>query len=394
MNKQDWTYKKLGETCLIERGGSPRPIQQYLTDEDDGLNWIKIGDAVEGSKYITSTKEKIKPEGLKKTRFVHKGDFILSNSMSFGKPYILDIDGCIHDGWLVIRDNSDTFNKSFLYYMLSSPNMYQEFRKLAVGGVVNNLNSSIVRNVVVPIPPLAEQERIVAELDLLSGIIEKKKEQLKAYDQLAQSVFYTMFGDPVTNEKGWDVIQLGSKCEVSSFKRVLIEDVVDKGIPFIRGTELMSLSKGEKTPFTLFITPEHYEKVKAISGVPKIGDLLIPSINANGSIWVLNTEEPRYYKDGRVLWVHVDNNTYTSQALKYIMHNLIMSNYSSVASGATFAELKLFVLRELNTIQPPLSLQQEFAEKVEAIERQKALVQQSIEETQTMFDFTMDKYFG
>ena len=236
MNKQDWTYKKLGEICLIERGGSPRPIQQYLTDEDDGLNWIKIGDAVEGSKYITSTKEKIKPEGLKKTRFVHKGDFILSNSMSFGKPYILDIDGCIHDGWLVIRDNSDTFNKSFLYYMLSSPNMYQEFRKLAVGGVVNNLNSSIVRNVVVPVPPIAEQERIVAELDLLSGIIEKKKEQLKAYDQLAQSIFYSMFGDPIDNPKGWETKKLGEIAVVKTgpFGSMLHkEDYIDNGIPLV-----------------------------------------------------------------------------------------------------------------------------------------------------------------
>ncbi len=392
--REGWTYKKLGEICFIERGGSPRPIQQYITNRADGLNWIKIGDAVEGSKYINSTKEKIIPEGLKKTRFVHKGDFILSNSMSFGKPYILGIDGCIHDGWLVIRDNNKIFNKSFLYYLLSSPNMYQEFKRLAVGGVVNNLNSNLVRNVVVPIPPLAEQQCIVEELDLLNNIIEKKKSQLKEFDQLAQSIFYDMFGDPITNEKGWQVIQLGSKCEVSSFKRVLIEDVVDKGIPFIRGTELMSLSKGEKTPFTLFLTPEHYEKVKAISGVPKIGDLLIPSINANGSIWVLNTEEPRYYKDGRVLWVHVDKDTYTSQALKYIMHILITSNYSSVASGATFAELKIFVLRELNTILPPLPLQQEFAEKVEAIERQKALIQQSIDEVQTLFDSRMDYWFG
>ena len=97
--KEGWKIKKLGEVCIVERGGSPRPIEQYLTDKEDGINWIKIGDAIVGSKYITATKEKIKPEGIKKSRMVYKGDFILSNSMSFGKPYILGIDGCIHDGW-------------------------------------------------------------------------------------------------------------------------------------------------------------------------------------------------------------------------------------------------------------------------------------------------------
>ncbi len=110
MDRSKWEYKKLGEVCTIERGGSPRPIADYITDKSDGINWIKIGDAVEGSRYITQTKEKIKPEGVKKSRLVHRGDFILSNSMSFGRPYILDVDGCIHDGWLVLHDNEKKFN--------------------------------------------------------------------------------------------------------------------------------------------------------------------------------------------------------------------------------------------------------------------------------------------
>ena len=215
--KENWTYKKLGEVCTIERGGSPRPISDYITDAPDGLNWIKIGDATEGSKYITSTKEKIKLEGLKKTRFVHKGDFILSNSMSFGRPYILEIDGCIHDGWLVIHDDNDTFDKSYLYYLLGSPNMYKEFQRLAVGGVVNNLNSEIVRNVVVAIPPLETQSRIVSELDLLQSIMDKQQAQLKELDTLAQAVFYDMFGDPVENEKGWEVKKLGECCNSVSY---------------------------------------------------------------------------------------------------------------------------------------------------------------------------------
>jgi RNA polymerase sigma factor (sigma-70 family) len=154
----------LGEVCTIERGGSPRPITDYITDSEDGINWIKIGDAQEGSKYITSTKEKIRPEGIKKSRFVHKGDFILSNSMSFGRPYILKVDGCIHDGWLVIHDDNEVFIKDYLYYILSSSIMYAKFSQLAVGGVVNNLNSSLVRKVAIPISPKSTQLSIVSDL--------------------------------------------------------------------------------------------------------------------------------------------------------------------------------------------------------------------------------------
>ena len=128
-NEKGWEVKKLGKVCLIERGGSPRPISAFITNDDNGVNWIKIGDAEDGSMYINSTKEKIKPEGVKKSRMVHKGDFILSNSMSFGKPYILGVDGCIHDGWLVIRDENNVFDKSFLYYYLGSSFIYNEFKR-------------------------------------------------------------------------------------------------------------------------------------------------------------------------------------------------------------------------------------------------------------------------
>ena len=165
--KEGWEYKKLGEVCSIERGGSPRPISDYITDAENGINWIKIGDAVEGSKYIMATAEKIKPEGMKKSRFVHKGDFILSNSMSFGKPYILGVDGCIHDGWLVISQSSEVFFHDYLYWILSSAYAYFQFCGQVSGAVVKNLNSDKVANSVFPLPPLAEQKRIVQKLNVI-----------------------------------------------------------------------------------------------------------------------------------------------------------------------------------------------------------------------------------
>lgn len=184
-NEKGWEVKKLGEVCTIERGGSPRPIQAFLTNDENGINWIKIGDATEGGMYITSTKEKIKPEGVKKSRYVQKDDFLLSNSMSFGKPYILAIDGCIHDGWLVLRDKNKSFNKCYLYYLLGNSNTYCEFKRLAVGGVVNNLNSELVRGVKVSIPPLSLQQAFASKIEA----IEKQKELIKQSIKEVETLF-------------------------------------------------------------------------------------------------------------------------------------------------------------------------------------------------------------
>ena len=188
----NWTYKRIGDVCTVERGGSPRPIDTFITDSDDGINWIKIGDA-DDSMYITKTEQKIKPEGMKKSRFVEPGDFLLSNSMSFGRPYILKIDGCIHDGWLVLRDNNGAFDKRFLYFYLSSPTTYRRFKSMAVGGVVNNLNSEMVRKVEVPIPPMNEQIEIVNILEKAQEIISARKQQLTELDNLIKARFVEMF---------------------------------------------------------------------------------------------------------------------------------------------------------------------------------------------------------
>ncbi|ROT96190.1 restriction endonuclease subunit M [Marinobacter sp. R17] len=201
-----WPVKKLDDLCNIARGGSPRPIKQYLTEEPDGVNWIKISDATASSKYIFETKQKIKPEGIKRSRMVHEGDFILSNSMSFGRPYIMRTSGCIHDGWLVLGEISADLNQDFLYLFLGSPNAYKQFDERAAGSTVRNLNIDLVRSVTVPIPPLAEQKRIVAILDeAFAGIdaaIANTEKNLANARELFESYLNSVFGE---RSNGWEV---------------------------------------------------------------------------------------------------------------------------------------------------------------------------------------------
>ena len=166
-----WEQRKFSELVQIERGGSPRPIDDFITDAPNGLNWIKIGDAPTQGNYITKTAEKIRPEGLSKTREVHPGDLILSNSMSFGKPYIMGIDGCIHDGWLLIRNTYGVFDLTFLCHLLGTPQMLSQYRSLAAGSTVNNLNKELVGNTVVTIPSITEQRVLGDYLEQLDNLI-------------------------------------------------------------------------------------------------------------------------------------------------------------------------------------------------------------------------------
>ena len=166
-----WEQRKFSELVQIERGGSPRPIDDFITDAPNGLNWVKIGDAPTQGNYITKTAEKIRPEGLSKTREVHPGDLILSNSMSFGKPYIMGIDGCIHDGWLLIRNTYGVFDLTFLCHLLGTPQMLSQYRSLAAGSTVNNLNKELVGNTYVTIPSITEQRVLGAYLEQLDNLI-------------------------------------------------------------------------------------------------------------------------------------------------------------------------------------------------------------------------------
>ena len=165
-----WEQCKFKNLALIERGGSPRPIEDFITTDSNGLNWVKIGDAPELGRYITSTEEKIRPEGLSKTREVHPGDLVLSNSMSFGKPYIMGIDGCIHDGWLLIRLDKNCDLKYFCH-LLGSEGMLKQYRAFAAGSTVNNLNKQLVSEAIISLPKKEEQGEIGEFFEQLDNLI-------------------------------------------------------------------------------------------------------------------------------------------------------------------------------------------------------------------------------
>lgn len=188
-----WEQRKAGDRLVVLRGGSPRPIESYITSDPSGVNWIKIGDVEPGSMYITRTSERIRREGVSKSREVFAGDLLLSNSMSFGRPYILQVNGCIHDGWLLIRDAEGRFDTIFLQQMLSTPSMARQYKALAAGGVVNNLNSELVQSATIAFPGKAEQIKIGALFQKLDSLIALHQRELDILKNLKQALLEKMF---------------------------------------------------------------------------------------------------------------------------------------------------------------------------------------------------------
>ena len=241
-----WEQRKFGELVTIERGGSPRPIDKFITNDENGLNWVKIGDAPEHGNYITQTKEKIRPEGLSKTREVHPGDLVLSNSMSFGRPYIMAIDGCIHDGWLAIRDTKKNFELKFLCTLLGTDGMLNQYKAMAAGSTVNNLNKELVGGTTVEFPMMEEQIKIgdyFTTIDHLITLHQRKPyfwnkfividwEQRKLGDILISLQNNTLSRADLSNEAGvaknvhyGDVlIKFGEVLDVSKEKLPMISD--------------------------------------------------------------------------------------------------------------------------------------------------------------------------
>lgn len=193
-------WVNFGDVASINRGASPRPIQKYLVDKTEGIPWIKIGDVGTGSKYVISTSQFVSKEGAKKSRVVNPGDFILSNSMSFGRPYISDIHGCVHDGWLVISEYKSELDSDFLYHLLSSDFIQSEFKRRVGDGSIQNLNAEIVRSLELPIPSLHIQIEMAGLLDQFELLVSDNKCGLPA-ELIARRKQYEYYRDKLLTFK-------------------------------------------------------------------------------------------------------------------------------------------------------------------------------------------------
>lgn len=313
----DWEAIKLGNYAQIYRGGSPRPIQDFLTTSDAGVNWIKIGDVSTDAKYITSTEEKIIPEGVARSRMVYKGDLILSNSMSYGRPYILNIDGCIHDGWLVIQKYEKTFDRGYLYYALSSDQTMRQYITMAAGSSVQNLNKEKVSKVVLPCPSIPEQNKIaeiLSDIDALitdlQKLIRKKKDIRRGSLQfyLNDTKRYEWVECPITEllkPGGIKIGPFGSQLK----KEMLLSD----GLYKVYGQE--NVYENDFSIGGRFLTPEHFQRLNSCEIIP--GDFLMSTMGTIGKCTIVPEHIQKGIMDSHLIRLRFDEKKIEQ---RYVLH--------------------------------------------------------------------------
>ena len=386
-----WNYVALGDICTVERGGSPRPIDDFITTESDGINWIKIGDTDE-SMYITKTAQKIKPEGMKKSRYVKPGDFLLSNSMSFGRPYILKIDGCIHDGWLVLRDENNVFDKKFLYYYLSAPITYEKFKSMAVGGVVNNLNSDMVRKIRVPLPSKQEQRDIADSLDKITNLHFLRKQQLAKLDELVKARFVEMFGD----EQAFNKEPLSQNVEEmfigpfgSSLKN---ENFVSKENGYCMVYEQKHAIRKTMDVETRYIDKPKYEELKrfSIHG----GDIIVSCRGTIGETYIVPLNAPLGIMHPSIMKIRVKDSIYNRVFFDFLLQEKLKQHEAQANGSGVKMAVTASALGKEEFIVPSIPFQNQFAAFVERVDQQKQTVQQSLEKLELMKKALMQEYFG
>ena len=393
--KEGWTYKQLGEIATFITGSRPSGGVRAITHGVLSLGGEHIGRNgyldLSSPKYVSEQFYNDNPNGhLKSEDILLCKDGALSGKVALERNELQNIPAMINEHVFIIR--TDSLYQPYLFSYLFSPIGQSELKSRITGAAQGGINRANLKTIVIPIPPMAEQEQIVAELDLLSGIIEKKKEQLKAYDQLAQSIFYDMFGELITNEKGWKKEKLKTICSKITDGTHDTPERLNNGVKFITGKHIR--------PFFIdyensdYVTEEVHKEIYLRCN-PELGDVLYTNIGAGIGNAALNTVEYEFSMKNVAL-LKPQNNIVNGYYIEYYLNNedIKSSIIDIFSNGGAQRFLSLKSIAKIPILVPPLSLQQQFAEKIEAIERQKALVQQSIEETQTMFDCTMDKYFG
>lgn len=389
--RKGWEYQKLGEVLETTSGGTPsKSHKEYYVGGT--IPWLRSGEVSKGDIYDAELY--ITEEGLKKSSaklFPIDTVLIAMYGATVGQVGILKSTMCTNQAICGILPNKD-FHPNFLKYVLLANK--KNYLKQAIGGAQPNISQQVIKSTYIPIVKFSEQESVVSELDKINELIRLKKEQLKDFDNLAQSLFYEMFGDPVENEMGWEVKKLGEVCNITSSKRIFADEYTDKGIPFYRSKEVIERSKGLPISVELFISPERYSEIKEKFGIPNVGDILVTAVGTIGKIWSIDTDEKFYFKDGNLVWLKdIDSSLVNTIFFRRLLEYLIDEYKKINANGAAYSALTIAKLKLMQCPLPPLPLQHLFAQRIEQIEHQKAEVQKSITDLETLLASRMQYWF-
>ena len=391
--REGWTYKKLGEVCE-HKEQVLRAAKLFTPNEK--IDYIDISSIDNRLNIISSTTPFVFCEAPSRAQQkVEKGDILISlvrpNLKNIAIIQSDDNKLVASSGFCVLRSHI-TINNRYIFYIVRGEKFTNYLIARVQGANYPAVREDDIKGFPIPVPPLSEQQRIVSELDLLSSIIEKKKAQLKEYDQLAQSIFYDMFGDPVTNEKGWEVKKLGEVCaQKTKIARASKSFTSNSPIEYI---DISSIDNNSKT----ITTTTSYIFCDAPSRAQQIveyGDILISLVRPN----LQNIAIVLYNKDNLVgssgFCVIRPKQQTIKEYLFYVIRSSYFTDYlMQRVSGANYPAVREEDVKSYTLPLPPLTLQQSFASKIEAIERQKALVQQSITEAETLFNSRMNFWFS
>ena len=389
---------KVKDIAMQIRGVSYHPEDLRNTLDDDSIVLLRANNIKDG-KLLLDDVVYVSKSKVAKQQYLQTGDILICASSGskelVGKAAFVDsVKNPMTFGAFckVVRPQPEY--SEFLGHYFNSPVYRRKISALSAGANINNIKNEHIDNLDIQLVNEKERREIITILNELNMLISLRKQQLSKLDELVKARFVEMFGDCKTNPKNWKTKALEKIANVGSSKRVFVEELQDSGIPFYRGTEIGALAEKKAVKPELFITEEHYKQLCETTGKPQKGDLLMPSICPDGRIWIVDTDEPFYFKDGRVLWVHLTSANYNSVFLLYTLKDRIMTDYASIASGTTFAELKIFALKKCKVFDVPLELQNQFAAFVERVYRQKQTVQQSLEKLELLKKAMMQEYFG
>ena len=383
---------RLGDICEIQSGGTPaRSKRDYW--ENGTIPWVKISD-IKG-KHLENTEEFITDEGLKNSsaKVFPKGTILYTIFATLGETCILDIDAATNQAIAGITIKCDGVHREYLYYYLSS--LKSEVNQMGRGVAQNNINMSILRNLLIQLPPLDEQRRIAATLDKVTDLISKRRQQLDKLDELVKARFVEMFGDPESNDKNWPVLPMSKICSVGSSKRIYQSEQSSSGVPFWRISDLTNLITTGTVTSELYIPEERYKKLKSQGQVPAPGDILITSRGTLGQCYIVKVNDKFYFQDGMISWLsgYVDGVTPL-----YISYLFMMPGFrkqiDSMQAGSTVAYLSIAMIKKLKVMLPDIESQQQFASFVGKTEKAKTTISRSLEKLETLKKALMQECFG